>query len=338
MGQSWSQRACDQGAVQRRRPREVASQEHAMLLQLPADLFFILWKHLTPASKMALALTSRASFDLMYDEARAELRPSDWQHLLPLLEPSVADRFFYCHFCNVLHSFSPTWRPGSSSSSSQELSKCGDKQHFAPSPDFLIAFPHAHLAMNAHFFGPGRGIPLERFNQERVVSNGGASWTQRWTAKVVDDELLLCCTHTLAQGCRTGQLFRDAMTAGSYEICHHLGVHQRAQLQLRYPRIAHPDVAHPIVVPGDQVQSAHGSCDVCLTDYETVVEWRGGKQYGVRGGWCLIVTSYHQLGSCRSSYDAKWQAFAVDRVRGRAAPRNQALHPDGAVRDRWGKA
>ncbi|KAI1335989.1 hypothetical protein F5Y15DRAFT_396411 [Xylariaceae sp. FL0016] len=328
MGQAWSRRVSGQGPLQR--PRYVDAQEQSMLLQLPADLFVVISHYLTPASKMALALTSRASLDFLYDEARAELRPSDWQHLLPLLERSVADRFFYCHFCNVLHLYDPAWRPGSVLGPSS----CKNKQNFAPSSGFHIEYHHARLAMNAQLFGADRGLPLERFNQQRSVYNGNASWTQHWTAKVVDDELLLCCVHTLAQGCKTGQVFRDAMKTGSYEICHHLGVHQGAQMQLKYPRIAHPDITYPIIVSKNQAQRAHGSCDVCLTDYKTVVEWRG-SEYGIRGGWSLIVTSYHQLGGCRSSYDPTWQAFAVERVRGRASPRNQALHPNGVVRGRW---
>ncbi|KAI0470944.1 hypothetical protein GGR56DRAFT_121666 [Xylariaceae sp. FL0804] len=226
--------------------------------------------------------------------------------------------------------------------------------------------------------------------QQVVAAQPAARWAQTWAARVFGDgdgdpQLLLRCEHALVgqQDHRDARAFRDC----TYDVCHHVGVHYGAQLQIRFPKVAYYDPAlyesgggagggvcswalyesgggaggggagagaggiggasssssSSMSKQQQQPQTVYGSCDVCLTDYETTItrQARGGPEgtgaATANGGgiWSLTITSYHQLGSCRSPYDPKWQAFAVERSRWRAPKRDEAAHPDGAVRQRW---
>ncbi|CAJ2507339.1 Uu.00g085250.m01.CDS01 [Anthostomella pinea] len=327
-------------------PRQPDSQEASLLLQLPADIFVLISQHLCPAGRMSLALTSKAAFNFLYEEARADLRLSHWPTLLPLLERlvGVGDQLYYCQFCNILHPFAVSTHPGPPSRSrsqnqTQPPSRCKNRQSFSPGSGsgYVIAYHHVRLAMNQHFYGAPCGIPLHQFERTHAVRSGAARWAQEWTARVVDHELLLCCAHTLTQGRETARAFRDAVNTGVYDICHHVGVHRGAQLQITFPKVAHHQgfELSDITSGQQRMQTVQGSCDVCLTDYQTTIAWReqgSGKSGAV---WSLAITSYHQLGSCRSPYDPKWQAFAVERSRSRAVGRNQTLHPSGIIKDRW---
>ncbi|KAI1465378.1 uncharacterized protein F4812DRAFT_438488 [Daldinia caldariorum] len=58
-----------------------------------------------------------------------------------------------------------------------------------------IGFHHARLVMNAHLFGPGRGLNLEKlqFNSLRLEN----SWVTSSAARIIDGQLFLRLTHQL---------------------------------------------------------------------------------------------------------------------------------------------
>ncbi|KAI0144120.1 hypothetical protein F4776DRAFT_610776 [Hypoxylon sp. NC0597] len=57
-------------------------------------------------------------------------------------------------------------------------------------------------------------------------------------------------------------------------------------------------------------KDVRGSCSFCATDYTTTLEKGFVGGFGpLRHEWTLTIVTYHQLGDCRSPYDARWAAF-----------------------------
>lgn len=94
-----------------------------------------------------------------------------------------------------------------------------------------------------------------------------------------------------------------------------------------------------------------GSCHVCLTDYIITVE-RAEVNERTRDrfdqvslgplidGWSITITAYHQVGQCRDPKDWKWARlieYPLARIlyKGPFKERDMALHPPGAIRERW---
>lgn len=80
-----------------------------------------------------------------------------------------------------------------------------------------------------------------------------------------------------------------------------------------------------------------GSRIFCATDYtttleKTIIRKRRGLE---QERWVLTIKTYHELGSCRSPSDPKWEAFR-HQVSTDSEPGREALDPlPGEVRAKW---
>ncbi|KAK3988886.1 hypothetical protein QBC44DRAFT_328412 [Cladorrhinum sp. PSN332] len=184
--------------------------------------------------------------------------------------------------------------------------------------------------MNRHFLGPPNGLPLDRFQVENT-SFGYLRWREKWSARILQDELFISATRTLCWNHGTDEELRDAIDRDYYAVCRHVDMAKGARLSIN---ALHPTTGL-FVLCRDVVES----CDKCLTDYDTTVERRwikDGRQKRTRACWFITVTSYHRLGGGRSPSDVKWRAFAA---RGLwdlyKISRDMTRYPRGAVREMW---
>jgi hypothetical protein len=340
MGQFISRNTVHHEAV---RQSEWHHQKQSLLLQLPAEILLQIANQLGPAHTIVLALTCKTSFDFFYPDAQARIRPSTRGPLLLALEKDLGHLLYYCHLCNILHPFTSSWRPGRAQEldSAGDRPRCIDRQHFSPNIGMLIGYPHARLVMNRHFLGAPHGLPLSQFDFEHTVRGHRSRWIQHWTARVINDELFLCCTHKMTDWHGTAQIVQEVLNKRSYDVCHHVGTEEVAHLSLRTTGISHRESDYLKRLLSEQSLPCHnasGSCNVCLTDYQTTIEWRQrSSAMRNQSGWDITIVSYHQLGECRSPFDPKWQAFAVERSRRRAVPRDATRYPPGSVKEAWEK-
>jgi len=138
-------------------------------------------------------------------------------------------------------------------------------------------------------------------------------WVQTWSARVAGGELFLCSTSTIAHCFGHALRLRRAVDRVDFFICPHLytcaaarcesaGRRRVKGLEPRGPEQTHNGGFRP--------GSYHDSCEWCLTDCSTVIEWNaGGKWPWMCAGWVITIASRHNLGSCRSPDDKKWRAF-----------------------------
>jgi hypothetical protein len=165
--------------------------------------------------------------------------------------------------------------------------------------------------MNRHFLDPPNGLALDKLQLE-YTSRGPLRWREKWSARILQDELFLSATRTLCCVDMTDQELRDAVDNCNYEICGHVGAEKYA----RHPISALHLGSSPtgLFTP---CRNLVESCPQCLTDYDTTVEqrWieiRDGKGKRMRAAcWFITITSYHRLGGGRAPWDAKWHAFAA---------------------------
>ncbi|KAI5864103.1 hypothetical protein GGS23DRAFT_562968 [Durotheca rogersii] len=316
------------------------------LVSLSADLAVLIAdSFLEPASAVALSLTCKDLKSLLFASSLQRLRLLDLEELLLLLERDSAAPYpkYYCYDCTRLHSFDPAdRRPGIVLNPGATLQDtCGGRNTRFPGSRLMISYRHARLVMNQHFYGPQGGLPSSVFD---VEYRAGCSdpWTQKWSAMVVDDELFLSATHTLAF---TGHdlEFRTYLNQHTHQICVHVGTnkvianhHWMDVLQrmatytprkakcfsrkTRWPNsyiinITNGDECAPTVAmepPNQRLKCSWyipGSCGFCATDYTTTLERFNPENWHSQEQWRLTIVTYHQLGSCRSPSDPVWKAF-----------------------------
>ncbi|KAL2189262.1 hypothetical protein L209DRAFT_271446 [Thermothelomyces heterothallicus CBS 203.75] len=307
----------------------------SLILQYPADIIVYLCReHLQPESALALSLTCKSLFDLLFSKAKTRLNDLDREAFLLLLEKDVGHNRYYCHTCSVLHRF---WSSEHTSRTFRyELWKktCRDECAEFCGTNFAVLYRHVRLVMNRHFLGPPNGLPLDKFEVRDSSSCG--RWRERWSAKILKDELFLSGTRTLSWLHGTDQALRDNLDNCMYSICTHVHTDKSAMLTVSALHTDSPSTG--LIVP---CRDAIGSCNQCLTDYDTTVERRSTEiKYGERKlvteYWFITITSYHQLGNGRAPFDLKWQAFE-----GRGSwvswrpSRDMTQYPQGAVREAW---
>jgi len=201
-----------------------------------------------------------------------------------------------------------------------------------------IGYHHVRLAMNRHFLGPPNGLPLDKFQLE-YTSRGPVHWREKWSARILQDELFLSATRTLCRIDKTDQELRGAVDNYNYEICGHVNMEKYT----RHP-ISALHLSSSFTGLFTPCRNVVESCTQCLTDYDTTVEqrWvkiRDGKGKRMSACWFITITSYHRLGGGRSPSDTKWHAFAA---RGFwdlfTLSRDMIRYPQGAVRQVWKEA
>lgn len=280
------------------------------LIDLPADVLYLVSDHLDTISAYSLALASRGLWAVGLPKKQLKLKTRDQKALLTLLE---RDRFangrFYCHRCNKLHQIEPNCGPKGVAETEDGSLKCGLKDVFAPTGNstFGLNYHHARLVMNRHIYGPEHGIPLESICVNHKAQRGAVEIDCRTAAAIVMDELFLRRTYsfTIASGAGVAD-FRSCVGHRDFRLCEHLAffrnssVYQQGIPELQARPRRGSDSSDFLTC-----YKAPGSCGLCLMDYDVTVT----RLDGSRDAWQVTINAYHQLGDCRSPDDWKWARF-----------------------------
>lgn len=311
-----------------------SKQAGSTLLQQPLDILFELLRFLPSESAVALSLTCKAAFDTLFLVAKHNLNDSSLTELLCLLEGDLSRRFFHCHFCNRLHRFSPSWSP-----SCPEL-QCGPKVNSFGK--LCFNFNYVYLVMNRHYFGHGHGLSLSQL--ERTIPPFWEGWHIKSSAMVIKGQLFVCVLHTLELHGDRQQNRRALDHWYDHHICHHITTHppliSPSERDIRPRRIEELDPwgSSGSFSDAKECVDIGGFCLVCLTDFMTAIQRRDDSPGGLAGEfWSIKVVSYHQLGTCRSPDDWKWQTLTA-RQPSTSITRQRYLHSShepGAVKERW---
>jgi hypothetical protein len=146
------------GASLTRRLHLHRARQPSLFEQLPVDIVLYLEReHLPPLSALALALTCKSLYNLLFSTARPQFSRSEHQALGLLLEKDAGHAWWYCDICCVLHPVKPRLTPRSWDLLWGVLQLYRDCRasyvHFIGS-GIAVAYYHVHLVMNRHFLGP----------------------------------------------------------------------------------------------------------------------------------------------------------------------------------------
>ncbi|KAI2628705.1 hypothetical protein GGR54DRAFT_588464 [Hypoxylon sp. NC1633] len=280
------------------------------LLQLPAEIVLLLGDFLPQVDAVCFALACKALFFLIGDRDRMRLEEPDKETLLFRLEPEVIGRY-YCHFRQSLIRIDEN-EPPPQSACFYTLSLSGTM--------FELPYHKARLVTNYGLYGPQHGFPPSslscqfQISESRVRRMAGESKSESeirgaeaWTAKLIDNELFLSCTHS-----RWGFALTDSNSFDAETFLHHVPTY-------RFYICQHMSVGDDCPSTGEHCSHRlgvnvrtgpdyHGSswCKFCMTDWDFSIEWVGHDY-----GWRLTVKTYHCMGKCRSPNDRHWEAMRV---------------------------
>ena len=324
------------------------------LLQLPVEILFLISAQLrnNPVAITALALTCKTWYLLLLPQ-KPVLGRRERHSLLLLLERDHGSAYYFCSICSGLHPFSPSCGPltlehTTNNPQLKHLRPCYQNTSFFLDGHYKLGYHHARLVMNRHCYGAPCGLPLHNLHADLTNTLYSHGWNQIWRAKVIDDQLFLCATHTISNVRLhiSDDKLRSTMDRNSlYCICRHVDPsYSVAPIRLRKSR-----------EEGDlfvECRDVLGSCERCLTDYYTTVERKEMKVAKLPNGgiewykpkfwnrwrpgmtaWTITIVAYHLLGSARSPFDWKWRAitgntFATDE-------RDCDLYPPGLIQAKW---
>ncbi|KAF1950756.1 hypothetical protein CC80DRAFT_554111 [Byssothecium circinans] len=312
--------------VRLRRPRSALG-----ALALPPEIILMVATYLTNPSVISLALTCRTLHHLCFP-GRSHLNTAETEELLLFLEKDIATLYF-CHYCAKLHRWHTRW-----ANSTFPWVKGLPCQESLKHCLFLpykcdIPYHHARLVMNRHFYGPSHGLPPHKL-EKRIcfTSSGGVTDSESLRARIVDDKLLVLLVRTLYHSRGDSKTLRGYVDSRGNSACKHLtlrkGCPDFAPLQL--PELAKDKTTPDHFAPCDQ---SFGSCTFCLTDYCIDISWRGKKK-----GYAIKVSSYHQLGDCRSPFDWSWRTISTRLTNEEPRTAYPVEYRPGSVRDRWNRA
>jgi hypothetical protein len=327
-------------------------QAPSILLNQPLDLLWELSDHMPVASAAALSLTCKAAYNALFPRLRRKLSGPVREDFLLLLEKDVNHSFFYCHTCARLRRPRSSWRllriPPGCHKDHYDISNTDHVLRFRL---LRIQFHHVHLAMNEHFFGLGRGLPLRALEIEILPFRFTGGWGLKSEAKVVQDELVLAATHTLFLRGMPPDVRRDLDYHHNQRICHHTVINSSPFCSWDPSIRQYRKLSRPLdVEPRDEedsmgsdievCQEATGFCSECLTDYTMKIErqenqWQNGRKREL--WWFITIISYHQLGDCRLPSDWKWQTFSKKHSSSlvRREQFLRSLHAPGSVERLW---
>jgi hypothetical protein len=337
-------------------------------LQLPADIvLYLCQEHLPPVSAVALSLTCKALFNLVFPRARLglDMNALERQDLQLLLEKDLGHAWWYCHCCSLLHPISTRGPTGGTRDSYSwvvgwDSSRPYHNRRWLQGSSFSVDYQSVRLAMNRHFLGPSKGLPLESFNVEASSTiltpwqGKWLPWQERWSARIVQDELFLSATRTLSGAGWTDDSLRAAFDHEWRQICGHIRPSGPAfcstnPLLRPSPTSSTFCYIHALLRPTPTSASVFTpchdlieSCRRCLTDFAITVEQRlEDVKEGCVGEqptafWFISITSYQRLGSGRSPMDTQWEAFGnLMTASAYRTQRDMSAYPPGAVKAMW---
>jgi hypothetical protein len=323
-----------------RTPRE-EPQAASLLLRQPVDILLSIKDQLPPESSTAVSLTCKLAFRIFFHTTSGKLDRKSRLNLLLALEPDVSRELYFCHACTQLHYFSSSWVLDSRSKESQ----CHDGA--VKLGDLHVGFNLVRLVMNAHLFGPGRGLSLCQLG----VKTDHLPWTSSMTARIIHGQLYVRVSHRVSLPERRYKAFHAMCYHFEHEICEHIttGYSRRNPKDFLFKRPKQiPELESLVDIlltdhesPKD-CAAIPGACSFCPTDFDTTIKVRNqdiSSDPEVLPVDLLIV-SYHQLGHCRSPEDSTWGLFShklsyweqdsVSRAR-----RLGTSFEEGAIRRRW---
>ncbi|KAK5993620.1 hypothetical protein PT974_07054 [Cladobotryum mycophilum] len=323
----------------------------SILLNQTTDVLLQIALHLDDASAICLSLTCKDVFALL-DEVkpccRRNLSSQDRETLLQLLEkdPSIGDKFYFCHHCNKLHPFSVSKKPWVPDGNKLQLRsylwnrKRQQLVHrHAKSEHALFGYAHARLVMNRHFYGAPCGLPLDILMMDRPICKlkGAGLLDQFTTAKIIDDQLFL--TYTQKFTLKTANVSPEELwyifCNSQLQICNHVDYNRvtRPYNSLVEDTRVDPSANGKIAFPNTE-DIRCGFCKHCLTDFEAILHKEGGHGAGSEA-WCSVtITSYHQLGRCRMQRNPEALGVFSKNESGMYI-RDLILDAPGAIRNRW---
>ncbi len=309
-----------------------AQPQSSPLLQLPTDLvLFLSIEHLQPSTAVALSLTCKSLFALLFPTTKPRLTRPERLQLQLLLERDPAYNCWYCDTCCFLHRISshgPTkgavLEPNYSDHTSVVLSGSG----------FSLTYQAVRLATTRHLLGPPHGLPLESFNLN-LTATGPLRWKESWSARIIEDNLFLRCDRTASGLGFSDDALRSALnhTNPAYQLCAHMTTSSWALTGLHA-------LTRGSVRPGEiftPCSYSIESCGHCLSDFVTTVEHRvRTKRFGGEERyWFFNVVSYHRLGRCREPSDEMWKAVVTRRESTYLTWRDMWAHPRASVQQWW---
>lgn len=328
------------------------------LFNLPIELCLLVAQHLrdTPECIFTLALTCKTLYTLLLPEAPILTRQQRESFLLLLeRDPSIGGQFYFCAICRILHRFSPSWSPLTRehtffNRAHRYMRPCyADTSFYLENWIYALGYHHARLVTNRHLYGAPCGLPLSSLEVASVrYTQTAPYWKQSLCrARIVDDELFLCVTHTIDSLERpvTEHDLRAAIDLGyHYSICRHVDPAYNVPALNLPPQQSRSGTQELF----SECLDVAGSCHLCLTDFYTTVEHNTAPDRALVGfwdcfrgfatsGWVITIVSYHQFGSCRSPDSWKWRVM-VERnrlIKDKLDCRDNSCYPPGSIRAKW---
>lgn len=309
-----------------RNPEEMIApkwaQEDSLLLQQPLDILRSICDHLAVEDVISFSLTCKDLYCCLLPEAKTR-RSIDRDDFLVRLEKEIPGRC-YCFQCKTLHLLSKDGE-----NIRRDCFEFPWSDHVLRpfrNSELKLSYYQARASMNSHYFGPDHGIEIAKLCQERrhgnyyVLGYHGPLWvssTETQKTAIIEDELFV--SFSMKYSSSSGNL--DDLRAFVKVLCAEPCIHIEGGFQLLESIF-------------DRRNPMPGSCGICLTDWERMVQYNpGGGADGA--GWKVELVSFHQLGGCRSPDDWKWANLTKYPSRGRPTRMNTGNHIPGSVRRKW---
>ncbi|KAI0143856.1 hypothetical protein F4776DRAFT_660963 [Hypoxylon sp. NC0597] len=328
-------------AIPEAEPREDVSR----LLELPIEMVQCISGYLSEVDAVCLALTCKALLSLLggRDRSNLQLELPAKETLLCRLEADIVG-VLYCHFCRKLIRFDNDARLDTRGLKRIKLSKSHPLECTLSSTvsflgaSFELPYYVARLVTNYQLFGPKHGIPLSYLSyqyQHPYPDNISSILSRPWgnakvgrkeavTAKLIENELFLSWTYELFhENADTVALLRYMATRPLF-ICQHktIGTHS---YNWRHGRDRVSILTEKPRWKWDGGYRKTDSCAFCMTDWEISIEWVNPQR-----GWVITVTTYHELGHCRSPSDQIWKSLVHPSIESEFRDA-----PGGAIKRRW---
>jgi len=300
---------------------EKSKKTHTSPLNVPPELIYMILEHLPPESVVSFCLACRAFYK--FRPKNFGLPWSAKEAFLVFLERDVPS-LYYCYVCGKLHSWNV--RGGSIPPTYDGACRKQLLQYDQlPSGCYNFQYHTARIIMNRHLYGPGHGPSLHEYQNipmRKRTNKSKITTYSSFNTRIIDGELFVHETRIISQP-KGDESRLKAFIKSTLITCHHLPV-QRAIPELRH------NTGRGTFVGGT---GSLRSCAICFTDYQMDViphdKWEDGQDV-----WIIKYQKWHQLGDCRSSWDAKWRALASDGRLGDFRPRFMSCEA-GAIRDKW---